>query len=483
MSRRPDVRVTIVVLLVGAAASCKNGVTEPRVPGVTVVTGSGVTDTIESRLPQALTVEVRGAGGRPQAGMVVRFASLRFDDHPSSPYNAFVNRLDEPFDFGRTFIVDTTDSRGRASALVQLGTRAGPGRIEVSVPELGAADTATYTVRAGAFVRVVTLPADTVLYPGRSFVLRASGADRFSNPRQEAVTVTHVSGPVTVQGNTVTGTGYGMARVSAAVGALSDTTNITIVPQGVIAVSLRDAGVATMNLDGSGFKVLTTLRSSWVRWAPDGSAITFDNDYAVPARIVTTAGAVRPVRQSSAGTEAEMYPVFAPNGAWVYLSVITNGAFKLWRARPNGTEAAPLATSTPADDFYPTPSPDGTRLMYINRFGGGRDTLRVLDLATGAVTRINVPGHSPSWSPLGDRVAYIDIPAGYVIKTMRPDGTDRRQVSPSGGYEKSVHWSPDAQWLIAYHLQSDSVHLIEVATGLLLSLRYGIPLQSPSWKP
>lgn len=483
MTRCLQRRLAVVLLLLGAAASCgKDGVTDPGAAGLAFVAGFSATDTVETRLPQALIVEVRDEGGRPRAGVVVRFTSLAVaSQHPL--FNAFVNRLDDPSDYGRTFAVDTTDGRGRASALVQLGTRVGPGRIEVSVPELGSRDTATYTVRAGAVARIVMLPADTVIAVGRSFTLAATTADRFSNPVQDPVTFVHVSGPVTVQGNTVTATGQGMAQVRAVAGAVSVTMNVGVPPQAIIAVSLRNGGVATMNLDGSGLKVLTTLPSSWVRWAPDGSAISFDNDFAVPARIVTTAGVVRPVRQSSAGTDAEMYPVFSPDGAWVYFSVITQGAFKLWRARPDGTDAAPLATSTPADDFYPTPSPDGTRIMYINRFGQGRDTLRVLELATGVVTKINVPGHSPSWSPLGDRVAYIDIPAGYVIKTMRPDGTDRRQASPSGGYEKSVHWSPDGKWLIAYHLQTDRVHLIEVATGLLISLRYAVPLQSPSWKP
>ena len=474
--------MVVVVVAVSLGLGCKDA-TEPGERGITFVAGESATDTIDARLVQALIVEVRDSRGRAASGVTVRFDALvEPEGDPFSSVNAYVARLDQ-LTGEAIAAVDTTDDRGRAAVRVRLGPRVGAGRISVTVPELGYIDTATYVITAGRAASVAAIPGDTAMYVGRTMTLRSTTTDRRGNPRTgDAVTLSRISGPVTLNGSQVTAQEIGVARIQVQAFGVSDTTTISVVPSGVLAVSLGSAGVGTMNLDGSDFRVLTSERSAWVRWAPDGSAVTFDNDYAVPARIVTMNGAVRPVRQSSAGTEAEMYPVFSPDGEWVYFSVITGGQFKLWRARPDGSQAAPLATNTPADDFYPAPSPDGTKIIYINRFGQGRDTLRILDLATGNVNRINVPGHAPAWSPNGELIAYADLPAGYVLKVMRPDGTERRQVSLGGGYEKSVQWSPDGKYLIAYNTSEQAIHIIDVATSVTIPVRYGRFVVSPDWR-
>jgi TolB protein len=133
--------------------------------------------------------------------------------------------------------------------------------------------------------------------------------------------------------------------------------------------------------------------------------------------------------------------------------------------------------------MYPSPSPDGTRLVYVRRTGGGQDYVRTLDLGTGNVVAIDVPGHAPAWSPLGDLIAYVDLREGSVLKVMRPDGTGQRQVSAGGGYDKSVQWSPDGKWLLSYNEISARIHLIDVATGVAMALGYSASMRSPSWRP
>jgi hypothetical protein len=479
-----DLIVRTIAVLAILATGCKDdggGITNVAGdPGIRFVAGAGATDTVDASLLRALTIEVRVEQGR-----LVPDATVRFTSVPSpSPftYPVYVAPLDATF-LQNSLAVDTTDERGRASALIRLGNRAGSARVAVTVPEMGLTDTTTYTVRPGVGVKVLALPKDTSLYPGRTATLRSAVADRYGNLRTDAVSYERVSGPVTIQGAAVTSTqDYGVAKVVARSGGATDTTTINVVPSGTIAFSIGPSGVGTVNLDGSNYRVVTTSPSAYVRWAPNGSTIAFDNYYSVPARITTLDGVLRAVRASSPNSEAEMYPVYSPDGAWVYLSVASNGQFRLWRARADGTEAAPLNSLSPDDDFFPSPSPDGTKLAYVLRTGGGTDLLRILDLATGEVNKLTVRGHAPAWSPLGDLIAYVDLSAQSAVRVMRPDGTGHRQISVSNGFQLALSWSPDGKWVIGFGGNPARVRLIEVATGQELALSFSNQMTAPDWK-
>jgi Tol biopolymer transport system component len=473
----------LVVLTMLVVSACGDS-TGPEHRRLRFVAGNGAADTVDAQLLQALVVEVRDPSGRLVPGTTVRFQALPAD--PSLPYGDYGVYVGNVAGCAcAPFAADTTNSRGRASALVRLGRHAGPAHVVVSVPEFGLVDTATFTVRAGAAARVVALPHDTAVYVGGSVTLRSAVTDRYGNPRPDPASLAVVDGGVTLAGKVVTGRAIGPARVAVSAIGLSDTTHIVVVPQGTLAAATY-VGVVTINLDGSGYRVLTPSHAEYAKWAPDGSAVAFDQGYATPAHVVTTSGEERPVSQTSLGDAAEMYPSFSHDGSWVYFSAALPGGFRLWRVHADGTGAEQLASADARDDFFPSASPDGTRIAYVLRKGYGQDTLRILELATGAVTDLHVAGHSPAWSPVGDQIAYIDIPAGWVVKVMRPDGTGQRQISPSGmSYERGIDWSPDGGWLVAFNTTRWSVDLIEVATGTVLPLtfRVGTTLMSPSWKP
>jgi TolB protein len=132
--------------------------------------------------------------------------------------------------------------------------------------------------------------------------------------------------------------------------------------------------------------------------------------------------------------------------------------------------------------MYGSASPDGKRLVYV-RYGPFPDhRLRILDLVTGAVDKIDVPGYAPAWSPAGDLIAYVDMLAGSVLKVVRPDGTGQRQVSSGGDYELSVTWSPDGKWLAAA-TTGRLIRLVNVETGAEITLTYSAGMRSPSWRP
>ena len=55
----------------------------------------------------------------------------------------------------------------------------------------------------------------------------------------------------------------------------------------------------------------------------------------------------------------------------------------------------------------------------------------------------------PVWSPRGDRIAFTSFRTGdYEIYTMRPDGSEIKQLTESHGNEGHPIWSPDGDWIV-----------------------------------
>ncbi|HET7456395.1 MAG TPA: hypothetical protein VFJ74_02005, partial [Gemmatimonadaceae bacterium] len=147
----------------------------------------------------------------------------------------------------------------------------------------------------------------------------------------------------------------------------------------------------------------------------------------------------------------------------------------------SGDEVVP--SSMPSSDVAPSLSPDGTRLVYVVSGGGGYDFLRLLTVATGDVNAIQVPGHSPAWSPRGDLIAFLD-PQTYALKVMNPDGSGVRQVSAAGqSYGFGIDWSADGKWIVARNNQKNAIELLDPVAGTSLVLGYTSGMTGPSWRP
>src|SRR6478735_682740 len=77
----------------------------------------------------------------------------------------------------RPFAADTTDSTGTAAVVVGFSTLAAAGSVQISVPALGFADTARYTVNAGNVARLTATPPDTQVSVGGTVQVRVSTQD------------------------------------------------------------------------------------------------------------------------------------------------------------------------------------------------------------------------------------------------------------------------------------------------------------------
>jgi hypothetical protein len=471
-------RTVVTATADGVAATAVVWVT--GTPGVTIVSGEGVTDTISAPLPAPVVVHVRDARGLPVPG-----AQLLVSGYTLGSFDPSMEFL-----MGDSYVGERpvqADSLGIVTVQARMGLKAGPATLIARQFPAGAADTARFTVQAGRPARVVATPADSAVILGRTLALRIALQDRGGNTATGTPTFAVVEGPVTVNTLGVVGTtGYGTARVEARAASAADTVRMVVVPPGALVAVSIFGGMALANLDGSRLTVIPG-HGRMPAFSPSGDRLVYQHyQYEGPLVTQTLAGTPTPlVAQATGGWHH--WPQYSRDGEWIYyFSSVPHEPQTIWRVRKDGTglEKISAAGTNRASEGHPSPSPDGTRIAYF--VGGSFEAyIHVRNLVTGEVSGRLARGHAPTWSPAGDLIAFNEIassgrPAGIFV--MRPDGTGLRKVSaPEHLYDFSPRWSPDGKWILA--AAYSKVHLIEVETGLTIVLPFLESILSVDWKP
>ncbi|MYV96051.1 amidohydrolase family protein [Streptomyces sp. SID1034] len=117
-------------------------------------------------------------------------------------------------------------------------------------------------------------------------------------------------------------------------------------------------------------------------------------------------------------------PVHAADGELIAFSAYQGGTYHIWTMRPDGSEVR-QRTEGPWDDRGPAWSPDGTRIAFSSERGGDPVAgspyrIHVLDLRTGRSTRLTglsgqdgplqdgpFEDFDPTWSPDGRRILFV----------------------------------------------------------------------------
>lgn len=462
-------------------------------PGLTLVSGYNLTDTISAQPAKALVVEVRDdRGAIVPRGTIVRFSSVGTNYFLAEMLVGALTSTS--YDI---FATGETDGAGRAAVLVKMGTVAGPARIAISVPTLGYQDTARYTVLPGQPSAILIMPGDTAIYAGSSYTIRGGVVDRWLNARTDPVVYTASPGASVTSSGAVTASTIGRYTLTGTAGGLSAVIHLSIVPQGtLVGLIYRNNAfhIVTFNLDGSGFHDVVSAADGGIgprpRWVPGTSTIIYTDHIAgfEQLRTVDANGNISVFFPSPPATmthNAEASPSAAAPVLYfsAYDSRCSYFGYCLFRSGIDGSnpELFDIA-ATYEKTWHPAASPDGSKAAYVT---GDQitDQIKVFDYATRTVSAWSVTGDYPTWSPDGTQIAYAQL-SGGPLHLMNADGTNQRVLTAANGpYSDSPPaWSPDSKWVIAENLSSGSLDLIEVATGKVLPISNPGGYFGVSWK-
>ncbi|KAL4884887.1 hypothetical protein BJY04DRAFT_232400 [Aspergillus karnatakaensis] len=199
--------------------------------------------------------------------------------------------------------------------------------------------------------------------------------------------------------------------------------------------------------------------SSIVTLNPDGSneEVAYDNSNSTLVSPELVAQGLAGAFQPSWSPDGE-WLVFG-EGAWFQSRADTGGW--LVRAKADGSYYEVLTQSNTSivntsiiNSGFPSYSHDGKKIVFrvwgANSTNGDRSQLglRVLDLETRTITVLTTEWDNlPFFSPDGERIVFTRKTGlyNYDVCTIKPDGTDLRILTSSGGNDAHAVWSYDGR--------------------------------------
>jgi hypothetical protein len=469
LARRSAVRCALVAvpLLAACGATVTDTTPGERGPALRVVSGGGITDTVDAALTQPVVLEVRDSSGALATNRTIELYAVPLR-YTASTFLGDISEAPHRMD-----MTTTTDANGRVSLSVKLGTVAGNGGFEARIRSLELVDTVRFTIKPGNTTRIVLQPSDTTVGPGASYNLNASLADRYLNPTSaEPITYTDVAGLASVSATGKVTAGATTARGTIVVRSptLEDTARVTIVPPlPMVGVRLATLGVglegiAVVNADGTGERRVLAQNDMYAprMLAGNPTILSFHGEPAFNANVNFTSS-VDGTNSALPGFGYSAFPSFTHDGQWVFFTGIRNGnARSVYRFPIDDPTAVDSLVSLVFDwyDAEPIVSPNGDVVAV-----GQCCTTKVIRVATREVSTIDRSCDRGMFSPDGTQIACV---SRHDLFVMKPDGTGYRLLATNLVNGCPPDWTADGEWLIAQTLTGPT--LVSAADGTRLPL-------------
>lgn len=189
--------------------------------------------------------------------------------------------------------------------------------------------------------------------------------------------------------------------------------------------------------------------------APDGKVVVTEKDFSDGAISIMSPDGSNKQRVFTDSNGAAFAPSWSPDGQWIafgfggYLQNRRTSPAKLMIVGRDGTGARVLSGDT-LNAGFPSWSHDGKRLVY-RVWGGNYWGLRILNLDDLSVQVLTTEyDNLPFWSPDGALIAFTRKHDGnnFDIYTIRPDGSDLRQLTSTPANDAHAVWTDDSQYLM-----------------------------------
>ena len=146
---------------------------------------------------------------------------------------------------------------------------------------------------------------------------------------------------------------------------------------------------------------------------------------------------------------------FAPSGQRLLWVILTQKHHKvIVKTNPDGSGFRPTIHHANENDFQPSYSPNGTRIVYVRQLDGqAKGTIVTSDLA-GNNIRVLTPhmfGLNPQWSPDGKQIVFTH---NKTVWSVTPNGGNLRPIIPNGAYPS---FSPNGREIIYTGFETTNV--------------------------
>lgn len=227
--------------------------------------------------------------------------------------------------------------------------------------------------------------------------------------------------------------------------------------------------ICIMNADGSGYRRLTTednLRHYYPSLSPDGrrvlySAFRENNVYEIYSYELEDGSVDRLTNRIGVLTA----PEYSPDGQTITFTrwTVNSDRYQIMTMERNGSNTSNIPR---IEGWDPTWSPDGKQILFASDRNGLVQLFAVKENGKGLHQVSNLPairGRS-DWSVLGQIVTYSGEAWRRELYIMNADGSESRQLTPTGGNSQGASFSPDGKWVAftAYFDNYSDIHGCEI---------------------